>query len=221
MRKEDTQSVQCGPSISGLAVVMLLISRPALLHSQERLTIGPFVGVFISTGQFHGPLRTIFPESGVYRHRTAVALGVAGTFWVTPEIGVGGAFAWAPSDVQQAPPADSVFSASVQVLAAFLSVRLKPEEGPYDIRLRAGVGQMAHVGRFYEPLGNTKPLAAFGAIETAYSLTPQLKGIAGFDAYFYSFQLSGSTITPERHLMIDLVVRVGLNWSVLAHPHIR
>ena len=193
-------------------VLSLSLTPYCSLLAQERYTVAPVIGLFVSTNAFEGPFGTEV-ESNNYTQNTAPVLGAAGVLWLTSRVGVGASFAWTPSDVRRGGMSTTT-PASVMLLSTFLAMRLTPSEAT-DLRLRAGVGLVGHLGSALEAYGHPKSLSFLGSMETTLPISAGVRAAGGVDAYFYNFQLTdpSSGWKYEKRFMIDVIARVGLIWT--------
>jgi hypothetical protein len=191
------------------------------LRAQERFAVGPFLGFFVSNFSFAGPIGNVVPGSENYRQQTAVIVGAEATLWLTPRLGVGTTVSWSPSDVrQQAISPDTSLPASVLLIGGFFSLRLTPAQLANDVRLRAGVASLAHLGDAFAPYRHPRSLTCLLGIEATLPLASQFRVAGGLDLHLYSFQLTDTLGTQyQKRFMTDLVARVGVQW-IHGHHHV-
>jgi hypothetical protein len=210
------------PSSHSLLLATLIfagLTRPLPLIAQERLAVGPFLGFFVSNFSFAGPIGNVVPGSENYRQQTAAVFGAEANLWLSPRLGIGAVFSWTPSDVrQEAISPDTSLPAAVLLMGGFLSLRLTPSRLTNDVRLRAGVASLKHMGAAFEPYGHPRSLTGLLGIDATLPLVSQLRVAGGLDMYLYSFQLTDSLGTQyQKRFMADLVARVGALWTYGHH----
>ena len=199
---------------STLVLITSLFVTPAL-RSQERYTVEPVIGLFVSTTAFDGPFGTEV-ESNNYTQSTAALVGAAGVLWLSSRTGVGASVAWTPSDVRQG-GVSTTTPASVMLLSTFLSMKFTPsEDTDLDLRLRAGIALVGHLGSTYDAYDHPQSLSFLGSMETTVPISTGLRAAGGLDAYIYNFQLTDPSTGwhYEKRVMIDVAARVGLTWTI-------
>ena len=192
-------------------LLLFVISTPLL--AQERVSVGPLVGLYLASSDFVYP-GTLPSSSALYKQRIAPVLGVQATYWGSSRFGLGASVAWSSSDVMRpGSAADSSIPSSMRMAAAFMALRVGSLERDLAVHVRLGIAQVAHLGEAFEPFDGTKPVGVVTGFESTLPLGSNLTGAAGFDLYLYSFQLSEPGATYEKRTMVDAVGRVGLTWG--------
>jgi hypothetical protein len=215
---------------SSVLAVLAPASAPAQLGGKFVFT--PYVGAYVPSGDLVRSSLTAgdVAAAGSARHRSSVAFGTTGSFWVTDRVGLEGGLVYSSSSLKSGgflneagvvTPGSGRDYANVWLGSAKLMVQLLPPESDYNVRLGFGPALITRNGSAYasDAEGSYTGLTDLGAVLsmcTRLRLTDMFSLRLRGEDYIYQAnvgfkdKLTGQTIPFGERQQNDFVFSLGL-----------
>ena len=200
-------------ALAASSVLAVLAPSGAPAQLAGKFVVTPYVGAYVPSADLvRGSFAAGGLSSGVSaRHRSSLALGTTGSFWVTDRVGLEGGLLYTSSDLKSdgfvnqggvVAPGGGRDYANIWLGSAKLMFQVLPPESDYNVRVGFGPALITRNGSAYasDAEGTYSGLTDYGAVLslcTRFRLTDQFSLRLRGEDYMYQANVGFKSATGQ------------------------